>query len=157
MTTDGLRQVMTLTRSNEWPKEQFTSPSLAQERAFPPSPINPPFQQNLCAQQRRHNWKTRMPRVKKKVGGGWGVQTNHIWSNAGQWLFSCEYALRSIWTVTFRPCLYKSDVPLKGPMNWQLFLALCGVPQDPETLISLGRDGKEKSYTLKIHTGFCRC
>lgn len=46
---------------------------------------------------------------------------------------------------------------LKRPMNWQLFLALCGVAQGPKTLISLGRDGKEKSYTLKPHTGFCRC
>lgn len=158
MTTDGLRQVMTLTRSNEWPKEQFTSLSLAQETAFCPFPHPPPpFQQNLCAQQRQHNWATRMQRVKKKAGGEWGVQTNHIWSNASQWLFNWEHALRSIWTVTFRPCLYKSDVPLKGPMNWQLFLALCGVAQGPETLISLVRDGKKKSNTLKTHTRFCRC
>lgn len=44
MTTDGLRQVTTLTISNEWPKEQFTSLSLAQERVlFHLPPSIPPF------------------------------------------------------------------------------------------------------------------
>lgn len=87
----------------------------------------------------------------KEVEGGEGVETNHIWSKDSQWLFNCEHALGSIWTVTFRACLHKSDAPLKGPLNWQLFLALCGAGQGPKTLISLGRDGKERSYTLKTH------
>lgn len=111
-----------------------------------PSPINLHFQQNLNKDDTIG---------KQECGGserdGGVVETNHIWSKDSQWLFNREHALGSIWTVTFRACLHKSDAPLKGPLNWQLFLALCGAGQGPITLISLVRDGGERSYTLKTH------
>lgn len=70
MTTDGLRQVVTLTRSNEWPKERFTSPSLAQERTLFPFPHqHPPL-----STEPLHSTKTTQLGNKNAEGQkeGWG-------------------------------------------------------------------------------------
>lgn len=148
------RQVVTLTRSNERSRTAIATSFLARDGSFSPSPINLHFQQNLNKDDTIGKQECRGSKREGERGGGWGgggVETNHIWSKDSQWLFNWEHALGSIWTVTFRACLHKSDAPLKGPLNWQLFLALCGAGQGPKTLISLGRDGKERSYTLKTH------
>lgn len=82
------------------------------------------------------------------MGGGGGVQTNHIWSNASQWLFNWEYALRSIWTVTFRPCLYKSDVPFEKAHELTAFSrsVWCGSgPQDTH-ITGPWRQGEELHF-----------